>query len=485
MDRNATILVVEDDAATRSALCEYLMGAGYRVRTAGSGAEGWTALQASNEVDAILLDLVMPDMDGFELLRRHREMQGRAAVVVLSGLSEAESVVKAMKFGAADYLPKPFDPQELDLVLRRTLDSRAPAGAAARPSHEADPEGGATPITTSAAMERVWGLAERVADTDVPVLLVGESGVGKDVVARRIHAASHRGARPFVKINCAALPGELLESELFGHEKGAFTGAHAEKPGKFELAHHGTIFLDEIGEMDPRLQAKLLQVLQDEEFYRVGGKRPLRVDARVVVATNRDLESEIANGSFREDLYYRLNVVTIRVPPLRERKEDIVPLVHHFVDKYRRRYKGGLDRIPDEVMERFHAYDWPGNVRELENLVRRLVVLKEPSMVLGELTPARTASVSTPRMNAGVNAAVPVPAPPGGLHAPLPEDAPLKEVGRRAARIAEREAILRALMRTGWNKRKAAKRLQISYKALLYKIKDCEIVDPRAAATIE
>ena len=485
MDRNATILVVEDDAATRSALCEYLMGAGYRVRTAGSGAEGLTALQASNEVDAILLDLVMPDMDGFELLRRHREMQGRAAVVVLSGLSEAESVVKAMKFGAADYLPKPFDPQELDLVLRRTLDSRAPAGAAARPSHEADPEGGATPITTSAAMERVWGLAERVADTDVPVLLVGESGVGKDVVARRIHAASHRGARPFVKINCAALPGELLESELFGHEKGAFTGAHAEKPGKFELAHHGTIFLDEIGEMDPRLQAKLLQVLQDEEFYRVGGKRPLRVDARVVVATNRDLESEIANGSFREDLYYRLNVVTIRVPPLRERKEDIVPLVHHFVDKYRRRYKGGLDRIPDEVMERFHAYDWPGNVRELENLVRRLVVLKEPSMVLGELTPARTASVSTPRMNAAVNAAVPVPAPPGGLHAPLPEDAPLKEVGRRAARIAEREAILRALMRTGWNKRKAAKRLQISYKALLYKIKDCEIVDPRAAATIE
>jgi two-component system, NtrC family, response regulator AtoC len=491
MDRNATILVVEDDEATRSALGEYLESAGYRVRSAATGGEGLAALQAQPEVEAVLLDLVMPDMDGFELLRRYREADGRAAVVVLSGLSEAENVVKAMKFGAADYLPKPFDPAELDLVLRRALDSRAAAGAAsARPGAEPEPDAGAQPIMLSAAMERVWELAHRVADTDVPVLLVGESGVGKDVVARRIHAVSHRAERPFVKINCAALPAELLESELFGHEKGAFTGAHAEKPGKFELAHQGTIFLDEIGEMDPRLQAKLLQILQDEEFYRVGGKRSIRVDARVVVATNRDLEREIETGRFREDLYYRLNVVTIRVPPLRERKEDIVPLARHFVEKYLRRYKGGLDRIPDEVMERFHAYDWPGNVRELENLVRRLVVLKEPSMVLGELSP-RGAGAAPLRPSSAVNGAHGAPALraptplPGSLHAPLPDDAPLKEVGKRAARIAEREAILRALMRTGWNKRKAAKRLQISYKALLYKIKDCEIVDPRSAAMIE
>ncbi|GEJ56272.1 sigma-54-dependent transcriptional regulator [Anaeromyxobacter diazotrophicus] len=482
MDRNATILVVEDDAPTRSALCEYLGMAGYRVRTAASGGEGLAALQARSDVDAVLLDLVMPDMDGFELLRRYRASQGQAAVVVLSGLSEAENVVKAMKFGAADYLPKPFDPSELDLVLRRALDSRAPGRAGPRLASASGDEALSPPITLSAAMERVWGLAQRVADTDVPVLLVGESGVGKDVVARRIHALSHRADKPFVKINCAALPGELLESELFGHEKGAFTGAHAEKPGKFELANHGTIFLDEIGEMDPRLQAKLLQVLQDEEFYRVGGKRSLRVDARVLVATNRDLESEIEAGTFREDLYYRLNVVTLRVPPLRERKEDIEPLVHHFVEKYRRRYQGGLDRVPDDVMERFHAYDWPGNVRELENLVRRLVVLKDPSMVLGELTPARAAAPEPPH----AAPAAPAPAPAGAaLHAPLPEDAPLKEVGKRAARIAEREAIIRALGRTGWNKRKAAKRLQISYKALLYKIKDCEIVDPRNAALIE
>jgi two-component system response regulator AtoC len=418
-----------------------------------------------------------------------------------------------MRLGATDYLPKPYDVSELELVLRRALDGRpqrsgaptpppvparvASAGAAQRP---AEPENEAlATVTRSDAMERVWALVGRVADTDVPVLLVGESGVGKDVVARRIHAASHRADRPFVKINCAALPGELLESELFGHEKGAFTGAHAEKPGKFELAHQGTIFLDEIGEMDPRLQAKLLQVLQDEEFYRVGGKRPIRVDARVVVATNRDLELAIESGGFREDLYYRLNVVTIRVPPLRDRPQDIAPLVRHFVEKYRRRYKGGLEKVPDDVMAKFHEYDWPGNVRELENLVRRLVVLKDPAMVLGELVSGRAgpaASVASAQPSAGpppaagahaVVAAAPprAPEPALALHAPLPDDAPLKEVGKRAARIAEREAILRALVRTGWNKRKAAKRLQISYKALLYKIKECEIVDPRNAGMID
>ena len=234
--------------------------------------------------------------------------------------------------------------------------------------------------------------------------------------------------------------------------------------------------------MDPRLQAKLLQVLQDEEFYRVGGKRSVRVDSRVVVATNRNLEAAIRQGAFREDLFYRLNVVTIRVPPLRERKEEIGPLVRHFVEKYRRRYRGGLEEIPADVMERFHAHDWPGNVRELENLVRRLVVLRDPAMVLGELGSGARGPQATP-VNGATNVVRTDLGPPPGT--PAVEERPLKEVAKRAARIAEREAILRALMRTGWNKRKAAKRLQISYKALLYKIKDCEIVDPRDAATID
>ncbi|HET7825256.1 MAG TPA: sigma-54 dependent transcriptional regulator [Anaeromyxobacter sp.] len=480
MDNDCIVLVIEDDDGARDALCEYLGAAGYDVRRARSGTEGLAVLGAGS-ADAVLLDLVMPDPDGFEVLRRIRERDARVPVIVMSALSDAEAVVRAMKLGATDYLPKPFEVTELDLVLRWALEGpgRRARGVAPR---EAEPEADASlPATLSGAMERVWSLVSRIADTDVPVLLVGESGVGKDVVARRIHATSRRSARPFVKINCAALPGELLESELFGHEKGAFTGAHAEKPGKFELADQGTIFLDEIGEMDPRLQAKLLQVLQDEEFYRVGGKRSVRVDARVVVATNRNLETAIRQGAFREDLFYRLNVVTIRVPPLRERKEEIGPLVRHFVEKYRNRYRGGLEQVPAEVMERFHSYDWPGNVRELENLVRRLVVLRDPAMVLGELGSVSRA-IAVPVANSASNA-VRVDGP--SLHASLPDDAPLKDVARRAARIAEREAILRALMRTGWNKRKAAKRLQISYKALLYKIKDCAIVDPRDAAVMD
>ena len=476
MDHEGRVLVIEDDDAARDALCEYLRASRFVARAVRTGAEALAAAEAERP-DAVLLDLVIPEPDGFEVLAQLHARDPALPVIVTSGLSEAESVVRAMRLGAVDYLPKPFEVHELDLVLRRALERIARGPEAPRPparEAEADPD---PAPTLSSAMERVWALADRIADTDVPVLLVGESGVGKDVVARRIHATSRRAARAFVKINCAALPGELLESELFGHEKGAFTGAHAEKPGKFELAHEGTIFLDEIGEMDPRLQAKLLQVLQDEEFYRVGGKRPVRVDARVVVATNRNLDAAIRQGTFREDLFYRLDVVTIRVPPLRERKEEIGPLVRHFVAKYRDRYRGGLEEVPPEVMERFHAYDWPGNVRELENLVRRLVVLRDPTMVLGEVTPRPT---RTP-----VPGAV-APARSGTLHATLPEDAPLKDVARRAARIAEREAILRALVRTGWNKRKAAKRLQISYKALLYKIKDCEIVDPRdAAATTE
>jgi two-component system response regulator AtoC len=487
MDNDCTVLVIEDDDDAREALCEFLSTAGYRVRPLRNGVEALAAA-ANSRPDAVLLDLVIPEPDGFEVLRRIRERDPRVPVIVMSALSQAEDVVRAMKLGANDYLPKPFDVSELNLVLRRALEGpgrRPPDVAESRVAATTDPGDGdllpSAPL--SGPMERVWELVSRIADTDVPVLLIGESGVGKDVIARRIHATSHRSGRPFVKINCAALPGELLESELFGHEKGAFTGAHAEKPGKFELAHRGTIFLDEIGEMDPRLQAKLLQVLQDEEFYRVGGKRPVRVDARVVVATNRNLEAAIRQGAFREDLFYRLNVVTIRVPPLRERREEIGPLVRHFVEKYRQRYRGGLEEVPAEVMERFHAYDWPGNVRELENLVRRLVVLRDPAMVLGELGGAQTA-LSLPAQHAPhaptVNTAVRSPDAPS-----LPEDAPLKDVARRAARIAEREAILRALMRTGWNKRKAAKRLQVSYKALLYKIKDCGIVDPRDAATIE
>jgi transcriptional regulator with GAF, ATPase, and Fis domain len=351
----------------------------------------------------------------------------------------------------------------------------------------------------------------------VPVLLLGESGTGKEVIAREIHQKSRRRGRPFIKVNCAALPAELLESELFGHERGAFTGATAEKPGKFELADQGTLFLDEIGEMAVRLQAKLLQVLQDEEFFRVGGKKSVRVDSRVVVATNRDLEREIQLGNFREDLYYRLNVVAIRLPPLRERKEDIVPLVDHFMKKYGRKYKNGLAELPQEVLKAFIDYDWPGNVRELENMVRRLVVLKDPVLVLDELRSGTRVAGSAPSLPTAYAGELGVPVHPREPYAepahvaaapaepsrnvaqvafnpfavPQPPPPPctipademsLKDIGKRAAMLAEREAILSMLMRTAWNKRRAATKLRISYKALLYKIKECGIIDPRAMA---
>lgn len=321
-------------------------------------------------------------------------------------------------------------------------------------------------VCCSEAMQRVFRMVDRVADADVPVLVRGESGVGKEIVARALHAQSRRRDRPFVKINCAALPSELLESELFGHERGAFTGAHAERPGKFELADGGTIFLDEMGEMQVSLQAKLLQVLQDGEYYRVGGKRPVRVDVRVVAATNCNLEEAIASGRFREDLYYRLNVVSLRVPPLRERKEDIEPLVRHFLARYGARDGEAPREIDPWLMERFRAHDWPGNVRELENMVRRWVVLGDAGAIVEEMEARRPGGAQE------------VSSPPPRNEVRLEG---LKQIARRAALAAEREAILAALDETGWNRRRAAERLRISYKALLYKMRDAGIEDPRRA----
>ncbi|MCI0573814.1 MAG: sigma-54 dependent transcriptional regulator [Myxococcaceae bacterium] len=540
------VLVVDDEESVRSYLADLLSAEGFQVRTASSGAQALEML-VSNGFDVALLDVMLPDTSGLEVVRRYRASGGTTPVVVMSALTGADDAVRALRMGATDYLTKPIDAAALHDVLaravgRQPLRREAMPDAHGRPGAEvaleeagdADERGEARQIVSlSEGMRRARALVERIADTDVPVLLLGESGTGKEVIAREIHTHSRRHNRPFIKVNCAALPAELLENELFGHEKGAFTGATAEKPGKFELADQGTIFLDEIGEIAIRLQAKLLQVLQDEEYFRVGGKKTVRVDARVVVATNRNLEREIELGNFREDLYYRLNVVAIRLPPLRERREDVPALVEHFLSKYGRRYRGGLSELPLELMRAFGDYDWPGNVRELENMVRRIVVLKDPMLVLEELRHGRAgvmAPVSLPTAHAGdigvpvhprdpgvaasgdtavgVGVAPPVPVVPMGMDAggnrvvpqpryPSPFDAPqpppppppspesemsLKDIGKRAAMLAERDAILAMLQRTAWNKRKAAGKLRISYKALLYKIKECGIIDPRSSA---
>jgi two-component system response regulator AtoC len=320
-------------------------------------------------------------------------------------------------------------------------------------------------LCSSGKMQPIRDLVAKVAATNTTVLLRGESGVGKEVVARAIHKASPRAGRHFLKVNCAALPGELLESELFGHEKGAFTGAYRQKPGKFEAADQGTLLLDEIGEMPLRLQAKLLHVLQDGEFSRVGGEKIIGTDVRLIAATNRDLEASMRSHQFREDLYYRLNVIEIRIPPLRERREEIPVLVDHFLRKFNAQYGRAVD-VPAETLRAFADYQWPGNIRELENAVKRIVVL-------GSARPVHVEIVGN------LNGARPV-ARPGAvaLDARPNPDAPisLKDIARQAARDAERVAIKEVLDRVHWNRAKAARLLQISYKALLYKIVQCGLV---------
>jgi len=314
-------------------------------------------------------------------------------------------------------------------------------------------------IYTSEKMHQVKEMMDQVADTDVTVLIQGESGVGKEVVARSIHLNSLRRDRPFVKVNCAALPSELLESELFGYEKGAFTGAYRQKPGKFELANGGTIFLDEIVEISLPLQAKLLQVLQDREFSRLGGKKDVRVDVRVLAATNKNVEEAVNSGRFREDLYYRLNVVNVTIPPLRERKEEIPIFVEYFLDKFGKKYRKTAKPLSDQIMKAFLQYHWLGNVRELENVIQRIIVLGNEKVILDELT----SSINKESVQIQE-----------GFHPPRKWPS-LKEVHREATAKAEAEIIRKALEMTNWNRKKAAGLLNISYKALLYKIKECGI----------
>jgi two-component system response regulator AtoC len=307
-------------------------------------------------------------------------------------------------------------------------------------------------------MRRIKEIIDQVANTDVTVLIQGESGVGKEVVARSIHLNSLRRDRVFVKVNCAALPQELLESELFGYEKGAFTGAYRQKPGKFELANGGTILLDEISEMSLSLQGKLLQVLQDREFSRLGGKKDVRVDVRVLVATNKNIEEAVKNGQFREDLYYRLNVVNITIPPLRERKEEIPIFAEYFLNKFSKKYQKNVNPLSDKTVEAFSTYHWLGNVRELENVVQRLVVLGDEKAIVEELNPVMKEE------------SIPEKKKPAQTRKTWPS---LKEVHHEASKKAESEIIVKALEMTKWNRKKAASLLNVSYKALLYKIKQC------------
>jgi two-component system response regulator AtoC len=466
MAQSYRMLVVDDDEGLREYLQALASSRGFQVFAAQTGEEAVQTLDHSRP-DLVTLDLVLPGMDGLETLKHLKERLPEVPVIMLSGHGQARSIVEAMKLGAADFLRKPFEVEELEVAFQKALEKRALRQEVEELRGRVRSEAELLMLCgDDPKMREVREIIEQVADTDITVLVRGESGTGKELVARALHRLSNRVDRPFVKVNCAALPSELLESELFGFEKGAFTGAQRRKLGKFEYANHGTIFLDEISEMHPALQAKLLQVLQDGEFSRLGGESDVHVDTRVIAATNRNLESAVADGSFREDLFYRLNVVTVQLPPLRDRKDAIPLLVDHFLSMYNRQYGKNAKQLQPATLDAFHGYPWPGNVRELENMVKRMVVLANEQALVEEITHRTGAAGAAGNGGAlldldslGVDLA-----DGGGVD--------LKAIAKRAAQIAEKRVIERVLDQTRWNRKEAAERLQISYKALLYKMKE-------------
>ena len=457
MPEKPQVIVVDDELEMCTFLSEFLAERGYHARAFTDPEEAIRHYLGDRPV-AVILDVVTRGrMGGLQALAAFKKIDQKVPIIILSAQPHCTTVVQAMRLGATDFVAKPFEATQLetplaDAVRQRQLSRHTPSLREHRDS---------LLFGKSEKMAEVRELIDRVADTDVTVLIRGESGTGKELLARELCAVSLRHNKPFVKVNCAALPAELLESELFGFERGAFTGAFQAKPGKFEFANHGTIFLDEIGEISSALQAKLLQVLQDGEFSRLGGKSDVRVNVRIIAATNRELERGVAEGQFREDLFFRLNVVCIKLPPLRQRREEIPMLADYFLEKYASQYNRPLPPISAETMRLMTQHHWPGNVRELENLCKRAVVLGTQYPIQKELMQS-----ALPKATLG-EPELPVPPAPGALASQS-----LKAVSRTAAREAERELILQMLQRTRWNRKEAAGILGISYKALLYKIKE-------------
>jgi two-component system response regulator AtoC len=464
MSEAANILLVDDEPGMLRYIRTLLEVDEHRVQTASTGEEAVEHVEKGMQPDLVLLDLLMPGIDGLQTLEQLRRLRPGLKVVMLSCVNDTRKVVQAMRLGAIDYLTKPFQKAELDAVIGQCV------GTAKGESYAGEVEELCDDVffvAASPAMKKIRSQAALVANVDIPVLLLGESGTGKEVLARLIHKLSPRAHRTFLKVNCAAVPADLLESELFGYEAGAFTGATHAKPGKFELCNKGTILLDEIGEMPAGLQAKLLHVLQDQTFSRLGGRTVIKVDVRILAATNINIPEALANKRLREDLYYRLNAFTMSLPPLRERKEEIPILLKHFMSRMSESYARSPLPLSGPLMEACLAHSWPGNLRELSNFIKRYLVLGDETLAASELQP---------RPDSG-----------GGAHADGRSAAAaaesgggLKSVSRNAKDEAEAEAIARALEETNWNRKQAAALLQISYKALLYKIRQYGIAQSRS-----
>src|SRR5580658_9037590 len=450
------ILVVDDEPSIRKYLQTLLELDGYQVASVASGREALEQVQEGERPDLIILDVLMQEMNGLDTLRELMQVDRTLNVVMLSCSNEVTTVVEAIRLGAQDYLTKPFEKAELDAALlkcQQKMELRKENQALREYCDHLTED--LSFLAASPQMVRIRQQILQIAPVDVPVFIYGESGVGKEVVARMIHMRSTRRNLPFIKVNCAALPGELLESELFGYEQGAFTGAVRSKPGKFELANKGTIFLDEIAEMSPHLQAKLLHVLQDGQYSRLGARAVVNVDVRVLAATNVEVQEAIKSGRLREDLYYRLNVLSINVPPLRERTTEIPLLFRHFLSKYSEKFQKEQPDPSKHLLEAAMRYPWPGNLRELENFVKRYVILEDDEGSFRELVEMAAARQRT---------------------SPREEPAPVREQGLKALvrglkDEAEMEAIADALEKTHWCRKDAARMLGISYKALLYKIR--------------
>jgi DNA-binding NtrC family response regulator len=444
----ATILIVDDDRNIRRVLTGLLQEAGHSTLEA-PDVDGALTVIREGSIDAIISDLKMPGKSGLDLLAANRSLKPSVPVIMITAHGNIETAVAAMKKGAYDFITKPFDEEELLRSVRKALSESEKNRELLSEYFETEDSPLPDIIGRTPVMQGVFSIMEKAAPTDSTVLISGETGVGKELVARAIHRRSRRRGHPLVKVNCAALSESLLESELFGHEKGAFTGAVTRKPGRFEIADGGTLFLDEIGELPIHLQAKLLGVLQDRVVEPVGGVKGIEVDIRVLAATNRDLHEAVKAGDFRADLFYRLNVMPVHLPPLRERKEDLVPLCAHFLGKIMRKHgREGMGLAP-ETMERLAGHDWPGNVRELENTLERMVLMAESDVLGPELVPTEMEASAPPERGSS-----------------------LKEKVAGLTRSTERQLIVEALEKTAQNRTRAAALLGISRRALQNKIKE-------------